>query len=224
MTFSLVAKCRRTGQFGVAAATAMPAVGKLLTHAFTGIGAVATQARINPYLGIDGLELLRQGLAAAEVAERLKEKDPRIDLRQFAVVDASGRTAVWTGEGCPDWAGHLEGDGFAAQGNRLAGLRVLEAAAETFKALFDQPLANRLIEALAAGDAEGGDTKGERSATIYIVDTEEYPLWDIRVDEHDDPVAELKRLHGVFGNDVVPQIRRMPSRANPAGEYGEEVA
>lgn len=224
MTFSIVARCAKTGQFGIAAATAMPAVGKLLTHAFAGAGAIATQARINPYLGIDGLELLRHGLGAEEVMERLCQLDPRADLRQFAVVDAVGGSAVWTGPGCPDWAGHLLGDGFTVQGNRLAGRDVLTAAAAAFERMADAPLVDRLIEALAAGDDEGGDTKGERSATIYLVDTEEYPLWDIRVDEHDHPVKELRRLHGVFASDVVPQIRKMPTRANPAGEPGEDVA
>ncbi|WP_274425252.1 DUF1028 domain-containing protein [Chelativorans sp. YIM 93263] len=224
MTFSIVAKCAKTGQFGIAAATAMPAVGKLLTHAFTGVGAVATQARLNPYLGVDGLDLLRQGLSADEVVERLKHRDPRADLRQFAVVDASGGRAAWTGSGCPDWSGHHLDDGFTVQGNRLAGPHVLRAAAETFKQMADSPLDKRLVEALTAGDQAGGDTKGERSATVYVVDTEEYPLWDIRVDEHERPVEELRRLHDVFSRDLLPQILKMPTRANPAGEFGEDVA
>lgn len=103
MTFSIVARCPRTGQFGIAAATAMPAVGKLLTHALARVGAVATQARINPYLGIDGVDLLAQGLDAQAVVDRLKLEDPRVDLRQFAVIDQTGATAAWTGSGCPAW-------------------------------------------------------------------------------------------------------------------------
>jgi uncharacterized Ntn-hydrolase superfamily protein len=224
MTFSIVARCQKTGQLGVAAATAMPAVGKLLTHAFTGVGAVATQARLNPYLGIDGLDLLRQGLSAEETLERLKGLDPRADLRQFAVVDASGGRAAWTGPGCPEWAGHHLDDGFTVQGNRIAGQKVLDAAAEAFKRHSDASLDRRLVEALKAGDEVGGDTKGERSATLYVVDTEEYPLWDIRVDEHESPVEELGRLHGVFSRDLLPQIAKMPTRDNPAGEFGEEAA
>lgn len=224
MTFSIVAKCPRSGEFGIAAATAMPAVGKLLTHAAAGVGAVATQARINPYLGIDGLAFLSQGMSADDVLDRLKETDPRFDLRQFAVVDSSGGVAAWTGTGCPDWAGALEADGFSVQGNRIAGRAVLEAAAETFRSLAERPLSERLLDALCAGDACGGDTKGERSATLYVVASEEYPLWDIRVDEHPRPLEELRRLHGVFEQDLLPQIRRMPTRANPAGEFGEDVA
>lgn len=224
MTLSIVAMCPRSGQFGIAAATAMPAVGKLLTHARAGCGAVATQARINPYLGIDGLELLRRGLSADAVLERLKREDPRIDLRQVAVIDRRGALAVWTGEGCPPYAGAITGDGFSVQGNRLEGRRVLEAMASAFVADADAPLAARLVEAVAAGFAAGGDIKEERSATIYVVENEDYPLWDIRVDEHPDPVTELRRLHDIFAEDVVPQIRRMPTRARPAGRHGEEVA
>lgn len=224
MTFSIVAHCSRTGQFGIAAATAMPAVGKLLTHAAAGAGAVATQARINPYLGIDGLRLLQEGLAASAVIEQLAQRDPRMDLRQVAIVDARGQAAVHTGSGCPEWAGHLIGEGFAIQGNRVTRPEVLERAREALSRDRELPLARRLLDALKAGDTEGGDRKGEHSATIYVVDTEEYPLWDIRVDQHARPLEELERLFHIFATDVVPQIKRMPSRAHPAGEEGEEVA
>ncbi|MDF2095269.1 DUF1028 domain-containing protein [Aquibaculum arenosum] len=224
MTFSIVARCPRSGQFGIAAATAMPAVGKLLTHAQSGVGAVATQARINPYLGIDGLALLAQGVPAPDVIEALKPRDPRMDLRQVAVIDAAGRAAAFTGEGCPAWSGHITGEGYSFQGNRLAGANVLERARERFLALESEALPERLVEALASADAGGGDLKGERSATLYVVDSEDYPLWDIRVDEHPRPIEELRRLLQVFARDVVPHIKRMPTRENPAGEAGEEVA
>ncbi|GAA0569398.1 DUF1028 domain-containing protein [Caenispirillum bisanense] len=224
MTFSLVARCPRSGQIGVAAATAMPAVGKLLTHARAGLGAVATQARLNPYLGIDGLRHLAAGLTAAEVVERLCRDDPRIATRQMAVVDAAGRTSAWTGPDCPDWAGSLAGEGFSVQGNRLAGPHVLEAMAAAFLADRALPLAERFLAALEAGVESGGDTKGEQSATIYIMDTEEYPLWDIRVDQHERPVVELHRLHDIFRDQLLPHIKKMPTRANPAGEAGEDDA
>lgn len=221
MTFSLVAKCPDTGQFGVAAATAMPAVGKLLTHAASGVGAIATQARLNPYLGIDGLRYLEEGLSATEVRERLCVEDPAINLRQFAVIDRHGTTAAFTGEGCPEWAGSLEGEGYSTQGNRLTGQDVLAAAASAFEGASGEALATRFLEALAAGVAAGGDSDGELSATIYVMDTEEYPLWDIRVDEHADPIAELRRLHAVFQEQLLPEIGAMPTRANPAGDTGE---
>lgn len=221
MTFSLVARCARTGQFGIAAVTAVPAVGKLLTHAAAGVGAVATQARVNPYLGIDGLNLLRQDLSAEAVREALLTTDPAIRFRQFAVIDRRGRTAAFTGDACLDWCGSLQRDGFSVQGNRLAGPQVLTRAADRFEALAHEALADRLLEALAEGVAAGGDVKGEVSSTIYVMDTEDYPLWDIRVDHHPEPIAELRRLHDVFREKVVPEIRDMPTRENPAGTEGE---
>ena len=222
MTFSIVARCPRTGQFGVAAATAMPAVGKLLSHAAAGAGAVATQAQVNPYLGLDGLALLRQGLSAKEVLERLKDTDPCMELRQCALIDAQGDSLCWTGEKCLPWAGSLSGEQFSVQGNRLVGPQVLDAVAEAFRHAEKRPLIERLIEALAAGDRSGGDRHGESSAVIYVVDQEEYPLWDIRVDHHLDPVAELRRLHKVFAREVLPEILAMPTRDNPAGLAAED--
>jgi uncharacterized Ntn-hydrolase superfamily protein len=224
MTFSLIARCSSTGMYGVAAATAMPAVGKLLTHAHPRTGAIATQARLNPYLGIDGIRLLKQGRTAEEVLQILSANDPRAEARQFAVIDREGRTAAWTGKECIDWAGHLSGDGFSTKGNRLAGREVLEAAAQAFRDSAGKPLDERFMEALEAGDRAGGDTEGEKSATIYIVDREEYPLWDIRVDAHPDPFAELRRLHDIFDRELLPEIRRMPTRRNPAGSDEEHQA
>ncbi|MDU9409672.1 DUF1028 domain-containing protein [Pseudomonas sp. zfem001] len=222
MTFSIVARCPRSGQFGVAAATAMPAVGKLLSHAAAGAGAVATQAQVNPYLGLDGLALLRQGLSAKEVLERLKDTDPCMELRQCALIDAQGDSLCWTGEKCLPWAGSLSGEQFSVQGNRLVGPQVLDAVAEAFRHAEERPLIERLIEALAAGDRCGGDRHGESSAVIYVVDQEEYPLWDIRVDHNLDPVAELRRLHKVFAREVLPEILAMPTRDNPAGLAAED--
>jgi uncharacterized Ntn-hydrolase superfamily protein len=221
MTFSIVAKCAQTGQFGIGAATAVPAVGKLLTHALAGIGAVATQAKLNPYLGIDGLRYLAEGMSAEAVRARLLAEDPAREVRQFCVMDRNGATAVYTGAECIPWAGSLERRGFSIQGNRIAGPEVLEAAAEAFTVCENRPLADRLMEALAAGDACGGDVKGEVSATIYVMDTEEYPLWDIRVDEHADPIAELRRLHGIFREQLLPEIGAMPTRNKPEGDSEE---
>ncbi len=221
MTFSIVAKCQQTGQFGVGAATGVPAVGKLVSYAWPRGGAVATQARVNPYLGIDGIRLLRDGMSASQAMEQLGDADPNVEARQFAMVDSAGDAAAWTGRECIDWAGHEIHAGFSVQGNRLAGPFVLKEAAEAFSESEELPLADRLMAALRAGDKVGGDRKGEISATIYVVDTEEYPLWDIRVDDHPDPVAELHRLHAVFSKQLLPHILQMPTRKNPAGEAGE---
>lgn len=224
MTFSIIARCPDTGMFGIGAATALPAVGKLLTHAAAGVGAVATQARLNPYLGIDGLRLLGEGRSAGEVRDILCLQDPRIQSRQFAVLDREGRTAAFTGAECLDHAGHLEQHDYAVQGNRLTGADVLRRAADAFLASRHLPLDERLMEALEAADSVGGDRHGEKSATIYVVDKEEYPLWDIRVDANSDPFGELRRLHDIFARELVPEIRRMPTRANPAGEVEEHAA
>ena len=224
MTFSLIARCPDSGHFGIAAATAVPAVGKLLTHAEGGVGAVATQAKLNPYLGIDGIRLLQYGRPAAQVRDILASADPRAEHRQFAVLDRAGQTATWTGADCIPWAGAIEGDSYSAQGNRLTGPDVLEKVVEAYEGSAGKPLDERLMEALEAGDSVGGDRKGERSATIYIVGSEEYPLWDIRVDAHPDPFTELRRLHDIFREQLIPEIRGMPTRANPAGEAAEEDA
>lgn len=221
MTFSIVARCPRTGEFGISATTALPAVGKLLTHASPGAGAIATQARLNPYLGIDGIRLLQSGMSAQEAIAALGETDPRMDRRQLGVIDRDGTTAIWTGEGCKPWAGGASHRDFCVQGNRLEGPQVIEAAVIEFRQSESQPLVERLVRALAAGMAAGGDRKEERSATVYVVATEEYPLWDIRVDDHDDPIGELVRLHGVFDRELLPHIRRMATRANPAGVFEE---
>src|SRR5690606_4128200 len=148
-------------------------VGKLLSHAAARIGAVATQAQINPYLGLDGLKFLSDGCSAQQVLDRLGHTDPVMALRQCAVVDAAGRVACWTGDECLPWAGSIAGEQFSVQGNRLAGRHVLTAVADAFQACAEQPLIERLIEAVAAGDQQGGDRLGESSAAVYLVDTEE---------------------------------------------------
>ncbi len=220
MTFSIVATCRRTGQFGVGATTEMPAVGQLLSWAFPGAGAVATQALVNPYLGIDGISLLRKRTGARAALDELIGRDERARQRQLALIDRDGLTAVWTGEDCLHWAGSVQGDGFSAQGNRLRGPQVVEAMAEAFEATDGGAigLPNRLMAALVAGDRAGGDRKGERSANILVVESEEYPLWDIRVDDHPRPMEELARLHAVFETDLLPHIRRMPRRDHFQGD------
>lgn len=224
MTFSIVARCPETGQIGIGAATAVPAVGKLLTHASAGVGAVATQAKLNPYLGIDGIRLLQQGRPAEDVRDILARQDPRADRRQFAILDRDGRTAIWTGAACIPWAGGRCLPNLSVQGNRLTGPDVVDAVVDAYKASVGKPLDERLMEALEAGDRVGGDAEGEHSATIYIVDREEYPLWDIRVDAHPRPFTELRRLHDIFSKTVVPEIMNMPTRADPGGADDEEVA
>ncbi len=214
MTFSIVARCARTGKCGVGAATAATAVGKLASHAMAHCGAVATQALINPYIGYDGLRLLARGCSAKHALEQLIATDPHPEKRQVGIVDRDGNTAAWTGRENLHWAGHRQGRGFCAQGNRMAGPRVLDAVIDTMHDTEDRELAERLLLALEAGDAEGGDRKGERSGNIFVFDREEYPQWDIRVDDHDEPVRELRRLFHLFQDELLPHMERMPTRAD----------
>ncbi|HEX7046067.1 MAG TPA: DUF1028 domain-containing protein [Gammaproteobacteria bacterium] len=212
MTFSVVARCARTGKFGVAAATATNAVGKLVSHAMAKYGAIATQAMLNPYLGYDGLRLLQRGSSAREALKRLLANDPHPGLRQVGIVDGEGSSAAWTGNENLHWAGHREEHNFSVQGNRMAGPGVLDAAVETMHATEDKDLAERLLLALEAGDAKGGDRLGERSGNILVFDHEEYPQWDIRVDDHDKPIEELRRLFHLFQDELLSHMNRLPTR------------
>lgn len=221
MTFSLVAHCPRTQQVGVAAVTALPAVGKLVSHARPGTGAIATQALTNPYYGFDGLKLLGEGRDVQSILEELLENDPHRQKRQVAVLDAQGRTSTWTGSDLPSWAGDIQGQGYSAQGNRLTSPKVVEAIAEAMERHRDLELARRLLLAIEAGHAAGGDRKQERSGTILVYDTEEYPLWDIRADDAEDPVEELHRLFEIFEQQLIPLVRKLPRRGEPEGELTE---
>lgn len=227
MTFSLVARCARTGQVGVGAVTAMLGVGKLVCHARAGVGAVATQAVMNPYYGYDGLRLLSGGKGAQETLDSLVSKDPGRDLRQCGIVDLAGGSAAWTGPRTPEWSGHLTGKGYSAQGNRLVGRETLEAVVEAFRRAEGMDLVERLLEALEAGEATGADKQGALSSSITVMDTEEYPLWDLRVDQAGDPVAELRRLYEEFEQNLLPTILSLPTREDLLGksppEEGEDA-
>ena len=223
-TFSITARCERTGQFGVAVSTKVPAVGMLCPFARSGVGAVATQSWVNPYLGIWGLDLLAEGKAAEEVKDALIERDPAPAQRQFAVVDRWGNSAAHTGEESDTWRGHVVGDNFAAAGNMLVGEETIEAMAESFRGTTDRPLAERLLFALQAGQDAGGDKRGRQSAALQVVDKEDYPYLDLRVDEHADPVAELRRIYEVAETDLLPLVSMMPTKENPAGNFDPEEA
>jgi uncharacterized Ntn-hydrolase superfamily protein len=224
MTYSLVAHDPRTGQVGVAAMTAMVGVGKLVSHARSGIGAAASQAFLNPYLALDGLDRLAAGKGAVETLDRLIAVDPGAVGRQFALVDTGGGSAAWTGDEPDEWKGHRtgttdEGGGWACQGNRLAGPQVLDSAVAVFLADPERPLVERLLASLDAGERAGGDTNGHRSATVLVMSTEAYPLWDLRIDHGEDPLRDLHRLYDVVDENLAWQIQKMPTRDNPLGGY-----
>jgi uncharacterized Ntn-hydrolase superfamily protein len=210
MTFSIVARCPRTGMLGVTTSSKALAAGAVVPYVKFGVGSIASQSFTNPYLGIDGLTLLEQGLAAERALERLVESDQGRDLRQIAIVDRDGHTAAYTGAKCIPWAGQLEGGGFVCAGNILTGEEVVKAMALAFEASVDEDLSERLLRALEAGQEAGGDRRGRQSAGIRVVHTEEYPYCDLRVDDHPDPVAELRRVFTLFQREE--PFRTMMSR------------
>ncbi len=204
MTYSIVACDLDAGQWGVATQSKFLAVGSVVPWAAPGIGAIATQAYANPRYGPAGLELLAQDeVGAADVVNRLVEGDDGRAHRQIGVVDSKGGSATYTGSECMDWAGGLSGPGFAAQGNILVGEETVAALATTFTATDGRPLAERLLECLAAAQAAGGDRRGQQSAALLVVEKDggyaglSDTLVDLRVDDHAQPVAELARLYGL---------------------------
>ena len=224
-TFSIVA--RDGDAFGVAVASKFLACGALVPWAQAGAGAVATQAYANISYGPRGLSLLMGGRSAEEVVDLLTGSDAERDQRQLGVVDAAGNAASFTGAECIEWAGGTIGEGYAVQGNILAGPGVVSAMAEAF----ERPgadLAARLVFALAAGDAAGGDRRGRQSAALLVVSPSggyggtTDVVADLRVDDHSNPVRELARLldiHRVLftkptEDDLVPLD----------GELADEVA
>lgn len=217
MTFSVVARCARTGQLGVAIATAIPGVGALCCAARARTGVVATQAWVNPYLGGDGLDLLGSGVAAEDAVQTLVAADPGRDDRQLLVADAAGGAAAWTGTSCTGWAGHRTGASFAVAGNMLTGPEPVARMTEAMGVEGVEPLAERLLAALEAGQAAGGDRRGRQSAALLVVDREAYPAVDLRVDEHHEPVGELRRVWEVARRQLLPFVATLPTRADPHG-------
>jgi uncharacterized Ntn-hydrolase superfamily protein len=217
MTWSIIARDSATGQFGIAVATRFFAVGARVPHIAAGIGAIATQALVNPYYGIDGVRLLREGHSPRDILKTLIAADAGHASRQLHIMDAAGRTAAHTGSECVDWCGHIEGDGISIAGNMLAGARVLDDTAAAYVGGERLPFAQRLIAAMQSGEAAGGDKRGKQSAALLIHGEEEWSALDLRVDDHDDPLAELERLEQVSRERWVHFRQFLPTRKNPAG-------
>ena len=217
MTWSIIARDSATGQFGIAVATRFFAVGARVPHIAARLGGIATQALVNPYYGIDGVKLLREGHLPGEIIKTLIAADGGRQSRQLHIMDAGGRIAAFTGSECVDWCGHVAGDGFSIAGNMLAGARVLDDTAKTYSAKPELPFAQRLIAAMRAGEAAGGDRRGKQSAALLIHGEEEWSALDLRVDDHTDPLAELGRLERVSRERWVHFRQFLPTRKNPAG-------
>jgi uncharacterized Ntn-hydrolase superfamily protein len=223
MTWSIIARDELSGQFGIAVATRFFAVGARVPYIAPHIGAIATQALVNPYYGIDGLKLLRAGRQPRDVMETVIAADPGRESRQLHIIDASGRVACHTGSDCVGWAGHLQGNGFSVAGNMLAGAQVIDAAARAYIAAEKLPFSQRLIAAMRSGEAAGGDKRGKQSAALVIYEEDEWSALDLRVDDHADPLAELERLEQVSRERWVHFRRFLPSRKNPAGVTDRKI-
>jgi uncharacterized Ntn-hydrolase superfamily protein len=223
MTWSIIARDSATGQFGIAVATRFFAVGARVPYIAPGIGAVATQALVNPYYGIDGLDLLRDGQSPGDIVEGLTVADSGRESRQLHIMDAKGRIAAHTGRECIDWCGHIEGDGFSIAGNMLTGASVLDDTAQAYLANKTLPFSQRLIAAMRSGEAAGGDKRGKQSAALLIYGDEEWSALDLRVDDHADPLDELERLEAVSRQHWVHFRKYLPSRDNPAGVTDRET-
>jgi uncharacterized Ntn-hydrolase superfamily protein len=222
-TFSIIARCPRSGQIGVSVASAVPAVGSMCPFIRSGIGAVSTQSWVNPYLALTALTQLEKGVGAVEALAAALAEDEAGAFRQFGIVDASGGSAAHTGKACTPWAGQILGPGVAIVGNMLTGPEVLDAMITAFDASASADLAERLMLALEAGDAAGGDMRGKQSAALRIHADEVYALLDIRVDEHAEPVAELRRVLGIARAQLIPFVVGMPKRGKPAEPAPREV-
>src|SRR5947207_10849304 len=216
MNWSIVAR-DVDGRLGVAIASRFFAVGALCPYVRANVGALATQALCNPLYASPGLDAMSCGEEPASIVAALTAADEGRDHRQIHMIDARGRIGEYTGASCVDWCGQSRGADFSVAGNMLTGPDVLSATAAAYEAAPARPFAERLIAALAAGEAAGGDKRGKQAAALLITTTEDYPALDLRVDDHSEPIAELARLYEKSGERFQPFVGCLPSRHRPAG-------
>jgi uncharacterized Ntn-hydrolase superfamily protein len=216
MTWSILAR-DDAGRFGVAIASRFFAVGALCVHTRRGVGALSTQALMNPLYGPQGMALLAEGLAPQQVVERLTRDDAGRDQRLVHVLPARGRPAAWTGAACIEWCGHRTEEAFSVAGNMLAGPQVVQATADAFVQTQSLDLAERLLAAMAAGEAAGGDKRGKQAAALRIHADEDYPQLDLRVDDHEEPLQELQRLYRKSLERYQPFMACLAGRKDPVG-------
>jgi uncharacterized Ntn-hydrolase superfamily protein len=217
MTWSIIARDKATGCFGIAVATRFFAAGARVPFIAAGVGAIATQALVNPFYGTRGLRLLRDGEPADAVVNSLVAEDDGRDHRQVHIIDANGRIAAHTGTECIGWDGHVAGDGFSIAGNMLVGAGVLDQTASAYQAGKALAFPRRLVAAMLAGEAAGGDKRGKQSAALLIYGEEEWSDLDLRVDDHPEPLAELERLERVSRERWMSFRRFLPGRRDPVG-------
>jgi uncharacterized Ntn-hydrolase superfamily protein len=222
MTWSILARDPATGAFGVAVASRFFAVGAICPHAEGNVAALSTQALVNPMYAVHAMPRLRNGEAADAVLAALVTPDPGADQRQFHILDAAGRIAQHTGADCVTWAGHVRADNVSVAGNMLAGPQVVQRTLDAFRAA-SGTLAERLLAAMEAGEAAGGDKRGKQSAALKICTRDPYPDLDIRADDHPDPLAELRRLYRVARERYAVFRRFLPGSDSPWGVFDRTV-
>lgn len=215
MTWSILARDPATGEVGAAVASRFLASGALVPRVEGMVGAACTQALVNPFHAPDALARLRAGDAPEAALAALVAADAGRATRQVHVLAADGRSARHTGEDCIGWCGHVAGTDVSVAGNMLAGPQVVEATRDAFLAAAGLPLAERLLAAMEAGEAAGGDKRGRQSAAIQVASRDPYPDLDLRVDDHPDPLPELRRLHAVWHGYTRHFRRFLPGRDHP---------
>ncbi|MDA1101413.1 MAG: DUF1028 domain-containing protein [Proteobacteria bacterium] len=217
MTWSIIARDGDSGSLGIAVASRFFAVGSLVPWIRSGVGAVATQAMLNPLLGPAILDRLEQGETVDAALNAAWGRDDGAAVRQIHAMDGKGNRTAHTGNDCIDWCGDLTGQDVSVAGNMLVGGAVLQACLEEYAAQAALSFPERLLRSLLAGDAAGGDKRGRQSAALRVHTTEVYPDWDLRVDDHPDAPAELARLFTVGQIAFANYKAFIPTRANPAG-------
>lgn len=217
MTYSITARDAETGAYGVIVASRFFATGALVPHVRPGGAAVATQAFVNPLWGIEAADRLAAGEDGAAILKDFRARDAGQAQRQIHMTGPDGTTWAHTGADCVDWCGHRLGQGVSVAGNMLAGPEVVEATFTAYEAAANRPFVERMIAAMEAGEAAGGDKRGRQSAALVIHRSEAYPWLDIRADDHPDPLAELRRLHDVAQERFLHVAEAMPTRANFSG-------
>ncbi|HTP75616.1 MAG TPA: DUF1028 domain-containing protein [Rhizomicrobium sp.] len=217
MTWSIVAFDSKTGAFGAAVATKAFASGSFVPFVRAGVGAVGTQSLTNRYLAPVVLDGLARGLSPELAIRSAVAGDEGREIRQIHAVDKHGRFAAWTGRHCVEWCGSVGESGVSVAGNMLSNEHVATATLSGFKGDPSAPLPERMLEALESGEAAGGDRRGRQSAAMVMVTTEDFPDLSVRVDDHGEPLPELRRLLGIWRRERAPFLGNSPSRANPAG-------
>ena len=219
MTWSIIFHEKDSGRIAIAVATKFFAVGARVPNIAPLKGAVCTQALTNPLYGPHGLRLIRENVGAADIVRILTTPDAGRDHRQLHVMGADGKFAAHTGAECVPWCGHWIGENMSVAGNMLAGPQVVAETVRTMRERHDLPLPRRLIAAMKAGEAAGGDKRGKQSAALVIYGNQEYSELDLRVDDHIEPLQELERLEEVSRERWTHFRAFVPTRENPAGIF-----